>query len=221
MHYVPYVLNQNEIGLSDIFLVMLRRKVLVGTIMAIWLTATFTLAISLPAKFRHFASLEIGSRVLWGEGNPTTILIDQPENVVTKVKQNIAPLIVQAYLKKNADYSGSPEINASAPPQSQIVVLESKGTTEESEHLLNILKLVAEHVITSHEKITASIRKRYETNLDNAKLGLEQDRLRLKLLRDRDSQGGRRTRRNPLSFCQSSRGRKPLSSRPSNKFVTL
>lgn len=170
--WLPYP-YEGEFSLTDAFVVILRHKQLTITILVMWIIVSTAVTYMLPKRYRYFASLEIGSRVVWQNGKIDTILIDQPENIVTKIEQSFWPTVLRRYSEQKLELEQTLEINVHSPANSRVIVMELTAEEDKADLTLKILKEILDLTIASHSKLAVAIREIYTSQLKHARLELE------------------------------------------------
>jgi len=168
---VPFYYG-DEINITEVFVVLIKWKRVVWACILVFLLGGVGAALIPPREYRHFTTLEIGSRVVWHEGQLETVPIDNPLSVATTVEEGIAPIVVQSRLEKNPEGSGSVKIKAEAPKDGRVLIIETQGTTAESDTLLELLRETAEQVRTLHQEASRPARQNYERELAKARARL-------------------------------------------------
>ena len=173
---VPYYM-EDEISLIDLWLVLVKRKQILLATWGIIMLVALIAALLLPKQFTYSTSIEIGSRVI----NDNIHLIEDPQTLLAKIQESYIPLVLHEYLRTSNNNANIYKITARIPKGSEIVVLESKGTNEDSDSIMLLQQRVVDKVKQDHLRIIDIIRQEVEINRNVAqsKLAELQDEVKL------------------------------------------
>jgi len=160
----PYY-YQDEISLTDIFVVLLRHKRLLLVVFVLFSLAGLAVALVLPDKYRYYTALEIGSRLVEVEGKIEAVPLDEPSNVAARLEQSAVPSALDRYYRDNPESQGSFKIQIESPKESRVVVAQATATLDQSTAILRVLREAVEAIKIDHDMIIQSLRKGYEQKL--------------------------------------------------------
>jgi capsular polysaccharide biosynthesis protein len=164
----PYY-YEDEISLIDLWLVLVRRKkLLIATFLAI-VVMGLVAAFVMPKKYSYSTSIEIGSRVIEDRVQP----IESPQTLLAKISESYIPFVQLQYRNENSG-DNIYKISARVPKDSQIIVLESKGSEEDENVYKDLQQRVINQVQSDHKRILEVIRKELEISRNDAINKLEE-----------------------------------------------
>ncbi len=166
---LPVHYDEDEINLVDLWLVLVKRKlILVGVVVASAVAALLYVVV-VPPSYQYSTSIEIGTRL-----NGTELsIVESPETVLAKVKESYIPLAQQNYLNNHSEFKSVVKIDAHIPKGSQIIVLTSKGSEEKSDIHMTLQQSVVDMLKKDHSRIFGGLRKEMEIMLNLATEKLE------------------------------------------------
>jgi len=145
--------EEDSINLVDLWLELVRHRVIIFTSVVLALIAGLLLAFLLPQKYNYTSTIEIGSTLTQAASGTTSQLIDPPETVLAKVQESYIPLAQQQFRKTHPDNNAFYKIDARTPKGSQLVVLEAKGTEADSTSYLQQLQAVTKYLLQDHQRV--------------------------------------------------------------------
>lgn len=163
--------HPDEIDLVDVGLSLYRRRWLMATVAAA-VIAIGVLAVVLRApSYAYSTTIEIGTQVTEGNVRP----IEPAEAVVVKLEDSYIPE-VRRRLRESNGRGSSPSlaIEVRNPSNSELIVLESEGTSAHEDSYLEAHRRVVGLVIEDHQRISEVVRSELERELEQAKLELEE-----------------------------------------------
>lgn len=174
--------QDDEINLVDLWLVLVRRRVVFATVAILCVVAGLLYALVVPRDYQFSTSIEIGSRL---DGSDVS-LVEPPETLLAKVNESYIPLARQRYLLAHPDIEDVPKIDARIPKGSQIIVLNSKGPESESAIHETLQQAVVDMVKKDHGRIIDVMRKESEIRQQRATAKLEELKDEASLLQARE-----------------------------------
>lgn len=105
----------------------------------------------------------------------TMHLIDKPETVLAKTKESYIPLAQQQFRTAHPTNNSLYKIDARIPKNSLLIVLEAKGTEDDSPIYLEHLQTVTNKLLDDHQRVMNIYRGRLNNQLALAKI--KQDEL--------------------------------------------
>ncbi len=166
--------EEDSINLVDLWLELVRHRVIIFTSVVLALIAGLLLAFLLPQKYNYTSTIEIGSTLTQAASGTTSQLIDPPETVLAKVQESYIPLAQQQFRKTHPDSNAFYKINARIPKGSQLVVLEAKGTEADSTNYLQQLQAVTKYLLQDHQRVMNVYQAKLNNQLALAKIALDE-----------------------------------------------
>ncbi len=151
----------DEISLIDIWLVLYRRRWLVTAIIAVVVAGGLAYAFLIPPRYAYTTTIEIGTRIV----NNLLVPIESQESVRAKIIESYVPYVIQQYQSKEANIIGGYGITVSAPKDSQIVVLSSKGVVQDETVYKQLHSMVVERIRDDHNRVSSVLRKGIEAQV--------------------------------------------------------
>lgn len=129
---------------------------------------TFSTTIQIGSKAIQIGAKSIGT-VVGAKGREAPIyeiLIEEPQNVLIKLREGFIPLVLQE--------AGATDfrITARIPSKSEIIILESECLAEDDKTITELLKKIAGHVIEDHDRTINVRRKSLKSRLEEKKAEL-------------------------------------------------
>lgn len=153
--------SEDEISLIDLWGVLLRRKAVLGAVVALCLAAAVAVAVLKSDKYIYATTLEIGA-VLEDEKQ---VFIDTPDTVLSKIKEGYIPAVLNEYAK-TANDADEIEISVRVPKNSTLVVMESKGKETQGDVIKILERQVIERVLQDHGRIIDVTKRNIVTQVD-------------------------------------------------------
>lgn len=167
--------EEDSINLIDLWLELAKyRSVIFGSV-ALTLIAGFLVAFLLPQKYSYSTSIEIGSTLVTNNSSETVQLIDKPDTVLAKINESYIPLVQQEFRTNNPSDKTIYKMDVRTPKNSQLIIIEAKGTENNSEIYLNHLQAVTDKLLNDHKNVMNIYRGRLNGQLALAKI--KQDEL--------------------------------------------
>jgi len=115
----------------------------------------------IPKQYTYSTSIEIGSQFTDGKLNT----FESPETLLAKLQHSFIPQVISEYKKNEPGNKRKYKINASIPENSNIIVIELKGTEEQSKESTTLLKNITKKATQDHSRIHDSIKSSLEAQL--------------------------------------------------------
>lgn len=147
--------QDDEISLIDIWLVLVKHKLIIGVVFALTVLGALAFAFASPYRYTVSSTIEIGND---DQGNK----IEPPETVLTKLTSSYIPLAQQEYLKEHEGVKGIPKIDASIPSNSQLIILKSEGVKAQAELLKELQQASLEFLKHDHQRTHEVLKKELE-----------------------------------------------------------
>ena len=167
-----YYQQEDEISLIDLFLVLVKQKKIIFVVTLLCVLGGIIFALIKPKLYTYSTTIEIGATVS-EDGDGSVRLIDQPDNVVAKIKESYIPQVQHEYLKNHPNAS-PPKIDVRIPKGSELVILESKAKFDDAKTQLELHESVLDRLINNHKKRLNFSRNQIQSKLDKEKLKLDE-----------------------------------------------
>lgn len=156
----------DEISLFDLWAVLVRRK---WHILAIWVVVTL-LAVAYAAttepQYRYSMAIEIGTRT---GANGDIEPIEPPQAVVAKMENNYIAAAVVQYLNQHEDVHWKPDVNASTPESSGIVLLTAEGPSERRDVYRALFQSALGRLQDDHKRVTKVEQTQLQQQIETAR----------------------------------------------------
>ena len=149
----------DEISLVDVWLVLSRRKFIIGAFISASIAIGSAYAFSTPHSYGYSTIIEIGT-------NGRNELIEPLETARAKVVEGYIAQVLQDHIKRNPDDRTQYGIKAEIPKNSQVMVLRSEGAAEQERMYAALHNAVADRLRSDHLRIYSALRRGLETQLD-------------------------------------------------------
>lgn len=159
-HQVNFSTN-DEINLTDLALILIRRKTLVLIIFISVLVASIIFSVLTPRAYTYSTTIEVGSQIINGSLKP----LESAHTLVAKIEYNYIPLILNQLKQSDSKNKTIYRVKSSVLKSSNIALLEIKGTEAESETLIAILEKASQQAVQDHTRIYQSIKSSLEAQL--------------------------------------------------------
>lgn len=158
----------DEISLVNLVAILVKRKALFSIIFIGILSSGIAFAILSPRIYTSSVTIEIGSQIINDKITP----FESPNALLAKLEHNYVHEAVSAYRRTDPDVYEKYNISISVPNDSNVVVLEMKGTEQDSARLTNLLKSISDIAIQDHNHVYNAIKNNLETRLSRAESNL-------------------------------------------------
>ena len=162
--------EEDSISLIDLWKVLSRRRGVIFGVLALALLAGLLLALLMPEKYTYTTAIEIGTKPA-GTGTGTEP-IEAPETVLAKIKESYIPQALHDFTQAQEDDTGY-KVEGRIPKGSELIVLEAKAPEEDGPAYLTIMQTVIDKVEGDHRRVSAVIRSNLKTQLNQARLTLD------------------------------------------------
>ncbi|MFV0437386.1 MAG: hypothetical protein ACK5PS_08350 [Desulfopila sp.] len=167
----------DEISLIDLVLAFRRQQKVFWAVLIGCTIFGLIIAFLVPATYSFNSTLEIGYDLIDTGKEVVVSPIESPQAVVAKITTVYIPMAQKHFLQQggeNITPNNIPEITASLPTNSMVIVLTSKGQVEKREVFLQMHGWILSQVIRDHKRIFDATQKQYMTALEQEKIKLEQ-----------------------------------------------
>ena len=156
--YPPYY--EDEISLIDLWLVLAKRKKLIGLVFGGFVLLALALAFVKKDKFEFTTTIEIGQIISISEsGEESYQLVEPIQSVKAKLENSYLPSAQATYYAANPD-AGRFKISIEAPKNAQMLIIKSKGAeANSSQHKSMHTNAVTPLIIDLNRKVSSSQQK--------------------------------------------------------------
>lgn len=175
-----YYSAEEDINMINLAIVLVQHKFLITAFFIVFSVLGVALALFTPQTYSFSTTIEVGNQLIDGAVVP----FESPPALSAKLQYNYIPLILSEYKKSHPDDKGEYKIGSSVPADSNITLLETKGTEDQADTLINFLQELSDKAVLDHSRIYQSLKANLETRLNNATNYL-------KLLKDSDSKSNK------------------------------
>lgn len=142
----------DQIGLVDVWLVLMRRKSIVVAIVLASIALGFVYALFTPRLYAYTTIIEIGT-------NARNELIEPLETVRAKVVDGYIAQVFWERIKKSPDDAARYDINAEVPKNGQVLILRSKGAAENEPVYAALHNGVVARLRLDHQRVQNVLRE--------------------------------------------------------------
>lgn len=167
---LPDHYDEDEINLVDLWLVLVKRKLILAGVVVASAVAALLYVVVVPPSYQYSTSIEIGTHLNGVELS----VVDSPETVLAKVKESYIPLAQQNYFDQHPERESVVKIGARVPKNSKIIVLSSKGADADGDIHKALQQSVVDRLKKDHGRIVDVLRKETEILQHKAVAKLEE-----------------------------------------------
>lgn len=160
--------TEDEINLVDLAVILARRKIMVLSIIILFIALGITKALITPKQYMVSTTIEIGSQIIEGQVTP----FESPQNLLAKLQHSYIPSTLKTYQQSNPGDKNSYIIRSSIPSSSKIIILEMNGTEAEIALMTKLQQSVTQLIIQDHNRIFGAVKQNLITSRDQAKAEL-------------------------------------------------
>lgn len=145
---------EDEISLIDLWLVLVKRKKVLLSIILLSLVVGFLVAFFLPVKYEYSTSIEIGTRPVDGQNE---VPIEPIQSVLAKLQDAYIPLAISSY---QTDFAGKIkviDIKANVAKGSNIIRLSVTGVERDEKIYIRLLNEVVEKIKFDHKRVSSLV----------------------------------------------------------------
>lgn len=143
----------DEISLTDLALIVWRRRLIVLAVMLLTLLAGAAFAFLLPRAYEYKAVIEIGTQTLLdADGGQKIAPLEDSGTVLSKVKDAYIPAAIAEAIRENGSLSRM-KIDASVPKGAAVVTLSAKAPKALESVYLGVMSAAAQELIADHARI--------------------------------------------------------------------
>lgn len=155
------VRREDEIRLVDLWLVLVRRRLLFFTIAGLILALGLAYALLAPPKYRYSALIELGS--IPTANGPRAV--EGVQTVLAKVNGAFLPAVLGEYLQDQPEGTSPPEIRASVPRGSETLMLAAEAPVDEGPTLIQLQEAVIARLAQDHAALVDTARRAISVNI--------------------------------------------------------
>lgn len=173
-----------EVSLIDMWLIMVRHKLLILGITVIFTAIGVGVALIKSKVYNYSSSIEIGSRIV----GDTISLIESPETVMAKLEKVYIPHVLSEYEKDHESDDSVPDITAQIPKGSQLIVLSGNSATGMESIYSDLYQKIISRLQQDHGRVFDLLRNDLNNQIgmlegDIKQLGDQQQDVEAKILR--------------------------------------
>ena len=165
----------NEMRLLDVWLILTRRKLIIGSMFFLSLAIGSSYAFLSPHLYSYTTLVEIGTN---GRGE----LLEPLETIRTKLADGYIARILQEHMVKNPSDTARYEIITDVPKNSNVLLLRSKGTAEQERTYATLHDAVVARLKQDHQRVQKLLRDDMQARLKMRERGLTDLKEKGKLL---------------------------------------
>ena len=155
----------DEIGIIDLAMVLVHRKVLIAVIFMIFIASGVAVALYTPKAYSYSLTIEIGSQII----NGSVISFESPQALLAKLKHSYIPKTLSKHRQSHPDDKNKYKIKSSVPSGSNITLLEINGTKDQEDTIKELLQTISQYAIADHDRIFKTIKIDLEARLNQTK----------------------------------------------------
>jgi len=153
--------QEDEISLVELLITLFKYKTLISVILILCILGGVAIALTTPKIYTYSTSIEIAR----GIGN----LIEKPETVLAKLQESYIDFVLREYNSINPQNPVRTKLTAKLPKESDIIVLESKGTEVMSEVHYQLHEEVVDKLSQDHGRTIAVMKRALDAEQRHAK----------------------------------------------------
>lgn len=162
----------DEISLTDLFKVLIKRRKTMLMVFLIIFAASVAFALLSKPKYEYTAVIEIGTIIKQTSNGASAIPIDAPETVAAKLQHSYIPYVLNQHYKNNPDDTHGYKFSVSVPKKSELVKIVAKGNEEAAENYLQLLEQVLQQLKSDHKRLFDISRSKMEEQVLVSQLDL-------------------------------------------------
>lgn len=157
----------DEVKLADVWTAMVRRKAIIVSLVVVSAVFGILYAFTTPRIYKYTTMIEIGTRytVSRNEFDGQFEPVEPIETVRAKVEGGYIAQVLREHVAKTNDTRRF-DIKAEVPKNSQILVLETRGSAENEATYVALHEAVVERLRLDHLRVQETLRKDLETRLE-------------------------------------------------------
>lgn len=160
--------TDDEISLVDLARALARRKKMIAIISTLIIALGVLAALLTPKSYTYSTSIEIGSQLVDSAIKP----FSSPETLLAKIQHAFIPRVLNEQQQVDPEGKKIYTIKTSVPKNSTIIILEIKGTEDESGLITNLLQQVTQQAIEDHRRIYNAVKTNLNALIQQSKAEL-------------------------------------------------
>ena len=129
--YSTYLGQEDEISLIDLWLILVKRKVLITAIILCVVLLGIAWAWYKPANYVYTTTIEIGKTIATTGNGPESRLTEVPDTALAKLTNGYIPEVLNRYVAKHRGPLNRYKVDANIPKDSNVIVLKSSGSAQD------------------------------------------------------------------------------------------
>ena len=129
--YSTYLGQEDEISLIDLWLILVKRKVLITAIILCAVLLGIAWAWYKPANYVYTTTIEIGKTIATTGNGPESRLTEVPDTALAKLTNGYIPEVLNRYVAKHRGPLNRYKVDANIPKDSNVIVLKSSGSAQD------------------------------------------------------------------------------------------
>ena len=167
------LIREDEINLARLWLIVVRRKRIVGLVLLLSMGAALAYASFMPNTYRFSTTVELGQNTPENAVDGKSIPIENVETTLAKINNGFIPVVIEQFAEQNPDKL-PPKMAAHNPKGSDLVVIEAKGSETDASILVSLLKDVADLLVADHNVALSPVKRRLDMELAHANLEMDE-----------------------------------------------
>ncbi len=164
-----YIEQYDEATLIDAIKVLKKRKNVILALILFTTVAGSIYAFTSPEVYTYSTAIEVGALYVNGSEKPLAPV----KNVASEIKELLIPSVLSQYYQDNPGQNKKMTITAAVPKDSEIIMLSSKSSEEDSAIYKQLLTTVSTKIITEQNKKVEQYKEQLTNQIINAKKRLE------------------------------------------------
>ena len=162
----------DEISLTDLFKVLIKRKRTMLVVFLIIVSISIAFSVIIKKKYEYTAVIEIGTIIKQTATGSDIKMIDAPETVAAKLEYSYIPYVLNQYYQNNPDDKKLYKLTVSVPKKSELVKITAKGSEDNANTYLALLGQVTEQLKNNHKRLFEISRSKTEEQVTISQLDL-------------------------------------------------
>lgn len=165
--------QEDEISLIDLWLILVKRRVLIAAIILCAVLLGIAWAWYKPANYQYTTTIEIGKTVVTTNNGPESRLAEAPDTVLAKLTNGYIPKVLNRYVAKHGGQLNRYKVSATIPKDSNVIVLKSMGRAQDGAVYDGIHNSIVASLAADEDQELSTTRKQLNTLLNKAGIELQ------------------------------------------------
>ncbi len=154
---------EDEISLVDLAMILIHRKILISAIILLCSAIGLVIALLTPRIYTYSTSIESGSQIINGK----TTYLESADALVAKIQRIYIPSILAEQEQKNTstETQKSHVVEVSIPENSNIILLEAKGSEDQQQTLNNLFNNIVLKINQSQHRLIQTTKDKLSQNI--------------------------------------------------------